>query len=473
LTCRFCRRNREHKSSASLAFAKGRIRRGGLAISRATETVTLLYPMRILVIGSGGREHALTWKLRQSPQADEIFCAPGNAGTGDIAENVAISVNDFTALVRFAKENRVDLTVVGPDDPLAAGIVDLFVSEKLRAFGPDKSAARVESSKIFAKELMRTKKIPTAEARTFSNSADALHYCEPLRFPIVIKADGLALGKGVVIAADPATASSTIEEMMNQARFGEAGRRIVVEEFLRGTECSLHALVDGKNYVLLQSARDHKRAFDGDQGPNTGGMGAFSPADNWDRKLQSRFDTEIMRPLLRGLNEEGVTFRGLLYPGLIITSDGPRVLEFNCRFGDPETQALLPRMKSDLLPLLVATIDGKIEQSAIEWDMRAAVTVVLASGGYPGKYETGKSISGLDKAASLADVQIFHAGTKRDRGDTKTAGGRVLAVTALGPTLETARARAYEAVSHIHFENCHYRRDIALNAVVANMSESL
>jgi phosphoribosylamine---glycine ligase len=429
--------------------------------------------MRILVIGSGGREHALAWKLRQSPHADRIFCAPGNTGTGEIVENVAIPVNDLAALVRFAKENRVDLTVVGPDDPLAAGIVDLFASEKLRAFGPDKSAARIESSKIFAKELMRSQKIPTAEARTFSNSDEALLYSERLRFPIVIKADGLALGKGVVIAADGATARSTIDEMMNQARFGDAGRRIVVEEFLQGTECSLHALVDGKNYLLLESARDHKRAFDGNRGPNTGGMGAFSPADNWDRKLQSRFIAEIMEPLLRGLTLENVAFRGLLYPGLILTSTGPRVLEFNCRFGDPETQALLPRMKSDLLPLLEATIDGKIEQCGIEWDARTAVTVVLASGGYPGKYEIGKSISGLDEAARLGDVQIFHAGTRRDGNDVKTAGGRVLAVTALGSTLETARARAYEAVSHIHFENCHYRRDIALNAVVANMSELL
>jgi phosphoribosylamine--glycine ligase len=429
--------------------------------------------MRILVIGSGGREHALTWKLRQSPHADQIFCAPGNAGTGDIAENVAIPVSDLTALVRFAKENRVDLTVVGPDDPLAAGIVDLFRRENLRAFGPSKSAARIESSKIFAKELMRSQKIPTADARTFSNSSEALRYCEHSRFPIVIKADGLALGKGVVIAADAATARSTIDEMMNQARFGDAGRRIIIEEFLRGTECSLHALVDGKNYVLLESSRDHKRALDGDQGPNTGGMGAFSPANNWNRKLQSQFDTEIMKPLLRGFLEEGVTFRGLLYPGLIITGDGPRVLEFNCRFGDPETQVLLPRMKSDLLPLLEATIDGKIEVSAIEWDTRAAVTVVLASGGYPGKYERGKSISGLDQAAKLEDVQIFHAGTKRDGSDVKTVGGRVLAVTALGSTLETARARAYEAVSRIDFENCYYRRDIALNAVTPTMTELL
>ena len=429
--------------------------------------------MNILVIGSGGREHALAWKLRQSPQAERIFCAPGNAGTSEIAENIPIPVTDLMSLVRFAKQNRIDLTVVGPDDPLAAGIVDLFTTEKLRAFGPDKSAARIESSKIFAKELMRTRRIPTADARTFSNSAEALQYCERLRFPVVIKADGLALGKGVVIAADAGTARLTIDQMMNQARLGDSGRRIVIEEFLQGTECSLHALVDGKDYLLLESSRDHKRAFEADQGPNTGGMGAFSPANNWNKESQSRFDSEIMRPLLRGFREEGVTFRGLLYPGLMITSDGPRVLEFNCRFGDPETQALLPRMKSDLLPLLEATINGNIEQCAIEWDTRPAVTVVLASGGYPGKYETGKAISGLEDAATLQHVQIFHAGTKRDGDEIKTSGGRVLAVTALGSDLEAALARAYEAVSRISFENCHYRRDIALTAVAANVTASL
>jgi phosphoribosylamine---glycine ligase len=429
--------------------------------------------MKILIVGSGGREHALAWKLRQSPHTERIFCASGNAGTGEIAENVPIAPTDLTALVRFAKENRVDLTVVGPDDPLAAGIADLFTSEKLRVFGPNKSAARIESSKIFAKKLMRSQKIPTADARTFSDSSEALDYCERLEFPIVIKADGLALGKGVVIAADAATARSSIDEMMNQARFGDAGRRIVIEEFLRGTECSMHALIDGKNYLLLESARDHKRAFDGDDGPNTGGMGAFSPANNWNSTLQARFDDEIMKPLLRGLIQEGVTFNGLLYPGLIVTSDGPRVLEFNCRFGDPETQALLPRMRSDLVPLFEATIDGKIERCTIQWDTRVAVTVVLASGGYPGKYETGKLISGLDEAAKLDDVQIFHAGTKRHGNEIKTAGGRVLAVTALAFTLEAARWRAYEAVSCIQFENCHYRRDIALDVVTANVSEAL
>src|SRR5436309_1214570 len=357
--------------------------------------------MKILVIGGGGREHALVWKLKQSPAVDRIFCAPGNAGTAVIAENVALAASDLPQLRAFAKQNDVHLTVVGPDDPLAMGIVDLFSANKMRVFGPTKSAARLESSKIFAKELMRAQKIPTAQASTFSDSKEALRYCEQLKFPVVIKADGLALGKGVIIAPNIATARSTIEAMMNEARFGEAGRRIVIEEFLRGTECSLHALVDGKNYRLLESARDHKRAFDGDQGPNTGGMGAFSPANNWNQDLQARFEKEVMRPILRGLAKEKIVYRGLLYPGLMITSDGTRVLEFNCRFGDPETQVLLPRMKSDLVPLLEATIDGKIDQPsqgygsagnhAIEWDERPSVTVVLASGGYPAKYETGKT----------------------------------------------------------------------------------
>ncbi|PYJ18205.1 MAG: phosphoribosylamine--glycine ligase [Verrucomicrobia bacterium] len=427
--------------------------------------------MKILVIGSGGREHALAWKLKQSPYADRIFCAPGNAGTAEIGENVAISASDLGPLIRFAKENRVNLTVVGPDDPLAAGIVDLFAREGLRVFGPAKAAARLESSKIFAKELMREQGIPTAEAGTFKRSDDALRFCNPLRFPIVIKADGLALGKGVIIASDLVAARSTIDAMMNQGRFGEAGRRIVVEEFLRGTECSLHALVDGANYRLLQTARDHKRAFDKDTGPNTGGMGAFSPANNWNAELEDQFHKKIMRPLLRALQEKKITFRGLLYPGLMISADGVRVLEFNCRFGDPETQAILPRMKSDLLPLLEATIDGNIDTCTIEWDPRPAVAVVLASVGYPNKYETGKTISGLDAAARLDDVQIFHAGTKPVNDEVVTAGGRVLAVTALGSTIEVARARAYEAVSRIQFENCHYRRDIALSAITDNIEK--
>ena len=428
--------------------------------------------MKILVIGSGGREHALTWKLRQSPSVTRMFCAPGNAGTDSLGENVSIKANDFSALIRFAKDNRIDLTVVGPDDPLAAGVVDLFQAEKLRVFGPTKSAARLESSKIFAKELMCAEKIPTARAGTFSDSDEAARYCEALQFPIVLKADGLALGKGVVIAPDLATARSTIDDMMNRGRFGDAGRRVVIEEFLQGSECSLHALVDGKNYLLLETARDHKRAFDGDRGPNTGGMGAISPANNWNRELDTQFREEIIGPLLRILGKQSIDFRGLLFPGLMITDEGARVLEFNCRFGDPETQAILPRLQSDLLPLLEATIDGKIGGHRVKWDPRPAVTVVMASRGYPEKYETGKQISGLDDAAKLADVQIFHAGTRKDNGDIVTAGGRVLAITALGPTIEATRIRVYEAVSRIHFEGAHFRRDIAAkNATALRDSE--
>jgi len=418
--------------------------------------------VKILVVGSGGREHALVWKLSQSSEADRIFCAPGNAGTEEIAENVSIPANDLPKLVCFAKENRIDLTVIGPDDALAAGIVDLFEAKKLRVFGPTKEAARLEASKIFAKELMSAEKIPTAQARTFSSSAEALTYCDEVALPVVIKADGLALGKGVIMAHDRADARQAVRSMMEERAFGEAGRRIIIEECLRGSECSVHALVSGKSFRMLATARDHKRALDGDEGPNTGGMGAVSPADNWNTEREGNFTSSIMQPLLDGLTRNGTMFRGLLFPGLMITDDGLRVLEFNCRFGDPETQVILPRMKSDLLPLLVATIEGGLENVAIEFDPRIAVTVILASGGYPGKYETGKSIEGLKNTARLSEVQIFHAGTKRQEGKTVTSGGRVLATTALGGSVSQARERAYAAINQIHFEACRFRRDIAL-----------
>ena len=427
--------------------------------------------MRILVVGSGGREHALAWKLSQSSRVDQIYCAPGNAGTEQIAKNVPLAANDLCGLASFARKNGIDLTVVGPDDPLANGIVDLFDAEGLRVFGPSKAAARLESSKIFAKEMMRKCRIPTALAGSFDRSDRALAFCERLQFPIVIKADGLALGKGVVIARDCAEASAAIEAMMNQAQFGEAGRRIVVEEFLRGTECSVHALVGGTGYRMLATARDHKRAYDGDKGPNTGGMGAISPADNWNAEAQTIFDREVMRPLVRGLMRSGVAFSGLLFPGLMMTAEGLRVLEFNCRFGDPETQAILPRLKSDLLDLLEATVNGTVQNVRIEWDERVAVTVVLASGGYPGKYDTAKPITGLEECAALPQVQVFHAGTRReDDGAIVTAGGRVLAITALGSTAVEARERAYDAVARVQFEGCHYRRDIALQTDTANVA---
>jgi phosphoribosylamine--glycine ligase len=418
--------------------------------------------VKILVVGSGGREHALAWKLAESPEVDRIFCAPGNAGTEEIGENVSIRASELSELVRFAKENRIGLTVIGPDDALAAGIVDLFEAEGLRVFGPNQKAAQLEASKIFAKELMSAEKIPTAEARTFSSSKEALDYCGEVALPVVIKADGLALGKGVITAHDRENARQAVQAMMEERVFGEAGRRIIIEECLRGSECSVHALVSGESFRMLATARDHKRALDGDEGPNTGGMGAVSPADNWNTEREREFADSIMQPLLHGLTRNGRTFRGLLFPGLMITNKGLRVLEFNCRFGDPETQAILPRLKSDLVSLLMATIEGGLEDVIIEFDSRTAVTVILASAGYPGKYGTGRRIDGLEDAARLPEVRIFQAGTKRQDGKIVTSGGRVLAITALGESVTEARERAYDAIRQIHFEGCHFRRDIAL-----------
>ena len=418
--------------------------------------------MRILVVGSGGREHALAWKLAESPDVDRVFCAPGNAGTEEIGENVSIPASELLELVRFAKQNRIDLTVIGPDDALAGGIVDLFEAEALRVFGPNQKAAQLEASKIFAKDLMSTEKIPTAEARTFSSSKEALNYCGEVTLPVVIKADGLALGKGVIIAHDREEARQAVQAMMEERVFGEAGRRIIIEECLRGSECSVHALVSKNSFRMLATARDHKRAFDGDEGPNTGGMGAVSPADNWNTERERDFADSIMQPLLRGLTRNGRIFRGLLFPGLMITNNGLRVLEFNCRFGDPETQAILPRLKSNLVSLLMATIEGQLGDVTVEFDSRTAVTVILASGGYPGKYDTEKRIEGLQDAARLPEVRIFQAGTKRQDGKIVTSGGRVLAITALGESVTEARERAYSAISQIHFEGCHFRRDIAL-----------
>jgi phosphoribosylamine--glycine ligase len=425
--------------------------------------------VKVLVVGGGGREHALVWKLKQSSALERIFCAPGNPGTEELGDNVPIRASDIGALRQFAKQNSIDLTVVGPDDPLAAGIVDEFEGEGLRIFGPSKGAARLESSKIFAKQLMQQHGIPTATAATFDNADAAREFCQRAQFPLVIKADGLALGKGVIVVNTVEEAVETIDAMMEQGKFSEAGRRVVIEEFLRGRECSLHALVSGSDFRMLASARDHKRAFDRDRGPNTGGMGAVSPADTWTDQLQAQFDERVMRPLLAGLKEAGVHFRGLLFPGLIITAEGAKVLEFNCRFGDPETQVILPRLRSDLLELLDGTIDGRLNSVSIDWDTRVAVTVVMASAGYPDQYETGKEITGLQTVAKIPDVQVFHAGTRRDHGRVVTAGGRVLAVTGFGESTSQARERAYAAVGQIGFEGSHYRRDIALRGVTAKL----
>ena len=382
--------------------------------------------MKILVVGSGGREHALAWKLAESPEVDRIFCAPGNAGTEEIGENVSIRASELSELVRFAKENRIGLTVIGPDDALAAGIVDLFEAEGLRVFGPNQKAAQLEASKIFAKELMSAEKIPTAEARTFSSSKEALGYCGEVTLPVVIKADGLALGKGVIIAHDRENARQAVQAMMEERVFGEAGRRIIIEECLRGSECSVHALVSGESFRMLATARDHKRALDGDEGPNTGGMGAVSPADNWNTEREREFADSIMQPLLHGLTRNGRMFRGLLFPGLMITNKGLRVLEFNCRFGDPETQAILPRLKSDLVSLLMATIEGGLEDATIEFDSRTAVTVILASRGYPGKIRHRKTNRGAGKCRQFAGGTDFSgrnetAGRKdRDLGRSRS-----------------------------------------------------
>jgi len=418
--------------------------------------------MKILVIGSGGREHALLWKLSQSPRVQELHCAPGNAGTLQLARNHPVDANDLKGLVALTKKEEIGLTVVGPGNPLAEGIVDLFQQEGLRVFGPRASAARLESSKSFAKEFMMRHGIPTALAHTFSNSSSALAHCATAQYPLVIKADGLALGKGVVIAQTKTEAEEAIQQSMVERVYGDAGSTILVEEFLTGPECSIHALIDGGSSLLFPDAKDHKRALNGDQGLNTGGMGTISPSDVLDATMQKRVQREILDPFIKGLSTDGLFFSGMLFPGLMITSEGPKVLEFNCRFGDPETQVLMRRLKSDLLDLIEATIDGTLSQVQPEWDDRVAICVVLASGGYPGPIEKGKVIAGIEAASSDPDVVIFHAGTSFHENRTVTNGGRVLGITALGWTLEEARGKAYAAAQKITFEGKQMRSDIGL-----------
>jgi phosphoribosylamine--glycine ligase len=415
---------------------------------------------RILVTGSGGREHALAWKLAQSPEVEKIYAAPGNAGTAPLGENVAIAAEDVEKLVEFAKSNGIDFTIVGPDDALAAGVVDAFQKAGLKIFGPPAAAARLESSKAFAKEFMRRHGIPTADYREFTDCAEALDFCRSAKYPLVVKADGLALGKGVIIAQNLGEAEGAVRMCLEDGAFGVAGKRIVVEEFLEGVECSIHALVDGSSYLLLPDCRDHKKAFDGNTGPNTGGMGTISPSGSVDEALRARICREVLDPFLAGIQKDGIAFRGMLFPGLMLTAEGPKVLEFNCRWGDPETQVLVSRLSSDLLPLLEATADGTLAEVSPEWDERAAVCVILASGGYPGSYEKGKAISGLESAGELADVVIFHAGTKAQAGQILTNGGRVLGVTALGTNLTEARALAYGGADRISFQGVQRRNDI-------------
>lgn len=422
--------------------------------------------MNLLIIGGGGREHALAWKLAQSPRVSQIFCAPGNAGTARMgARNLPLAITDPDGLVAAAREHRVDFTVVGPDDALAAGVVDRFQAAGQRIFGPTRSAARLESSKIFTKELFARHRIPTAAAGIFTNPDEAERFCRGKTYPLVVKADGLATGKGVLIVPDERAAGEAVDAMMRQGRFGEAGRRVVIEEFLAGRECSLHVLLDGRGgYRLLPAAQDYKRALDGDAGPNTGGMGTVSPpVQPPDAATETRIAREILDPLVAALVEERLDFRGLLFPGLMLTADGPKVLELNARFGDPETQVLLPRLRGDLLPALEACVEGRLDSApALAFDPRPAVCVVLASGGYPGAHPTGKPITGLD-ADPGPEVCVFHAGTRLDEatGRVVTSGGRVLGVTALGRDLADARARAYAAAERIGFAGRHFRRDIA------------
>jgi phosphoribosylamine---glycine ligase len=416
--------------------------------------------MKVLIVGSGGREHALAWKATQSPKVTEVFVAPGNAGTEQLGTNVAISATDASGLVRFAAAQSIDLTIIGPDDALAAGLVDQLQAAGLRAFGPKQHAARLESSKGFAKRFMTRHRIPTAPFRTCSTSEEARRALGDFGLPVVIKADGLALGKGVLVAHDRAEALQAIVDTMEAHRFGEAGNTVVIEEFLSGFECSIHALVDGASYLLFPTAQDHKQLYDGSLGPNTGGMGTFSPSARIDETLLQRIETEILRPLLQGIREEGIDFRGLLFPGLMITADGPKVLEFNCRFGDPETQSILPRLESDLIDLLEATIDGRLAEARPVWDTRTALCVIMASRGYPGSYEKGKTIQGIEAAEQDPAIRVFQAGTRREKEKVVTSGGRVLGVTALAPDLPAARQAAYEAVAKIEFEGSYFRRDI-------------
>lgn len=421
--------------------------------------------MKVLVIGGGGREHALVWKLRQSPRVSAIFCAPGNAGIAQLATCMPIRISDHAALLDFARREEIALTVVGPDDALAAGIVDHFEDAGLRIFGPRRGAARLESSKVFAKEFMQRHSIPTARSESFTDSTAAQRFAQRTPHPLVIKADGLALGKGVIIARNRWESGLAIHEIMEMRKFGDAGRSVVIEEFLDGEECSIHALVDGRNYLLFPSAQDHKRALDGDLGLNTGGMGTFSPAAKLvTPELEARIRGEVLEPFLAGVQADGMDFRGMLFPGLMVTADGPRVLEFNCRFGDPETQVLLTRLESDLVDLLEATIDRRLGQIEAHWSGNIAVCVVMASGGYPGSYASGKPIRGLDH---VADATVFHAGTRLENGVVATAGGRVLGVTALAPDLAAAREKAYAAVGTIDFEGAQFRRDIAAKGLPA------
>jgi len=427
--------------------------------------------MRILVIGSGGREHALCWKISQSVKCSKIYCAPGNGGIRHIAEVVDIEADNIDALLKFAKENRIDFTVVGPEVPLVKGIVDKFQKEGLKVFGPTAKLAAIEGSKIFAKSLMKKAGVPTAAFEVFDNIDSALKYAAAKKLPLVVKADGLCAGKGVVICKAQDELRSALKSMLVDKAFGTAGEKVIIEDCLVGEEASIIVISDGKNVMPLASSQDHKRIFDGDMGPNTGGMGAYSPAPVITNELFKKIIDTIIYPVINTLAKDGMPYKGVLYAGIMVTKDGPFVLEFNARFGDPETQAIMPRLKSDLVEIMERAVDGRLDGFFIDWDPRPCVSVVLASGGYPNKYDKGMEIKGLDEAAVMKDVMIFHAGTRKGRraADSDklliTAGGRVLNVTALGDDLQKAIDNCYNAVRAIHFDKMHYRRDIGAKAM--------
>ncbi|MEK7132791.1 MAG: phosphoribosylamine--glycine ligase [Patescibacteria group bacterium] len=422
--------------------------------------------MDVLVVGSGGREHALAWKLAQSPRVGKLYIAPGNGGTRTIGENVAIAADDIAALVHFAKEHSIGLTVVGPDNSLALGIVDAFHTAGLRIFGPSKSAAQIESSKVFSKRLMEEAGIPTAEFKVFKKYEDALDYVREKGTPIVIKASGLALGKGVYVCGTNAEAEEALKEIMINRAHKDAGDEVVTEEFLDGEEVSIHALCDGKEYLMFPPAQDHKRIGEGDTGKNTGGMGVIAPVLKIGGEMQNEIRTKVIRPILSALEKRGAPFSGLLYPGLKITSKGPKVLEFNARFGDPECQVYMRLMNTGLLELLEACADGNLAGKYLEWNPGFAVNIVLASGGYPDAYKKGFPITGIEEAEKIPGVVVFHAGTAIQGETLNTAGGRVLGVSAVGDTLKQALDHAYEAVELINFEGKYFRRDIGAKALL-------
>jgi len=421
--------------------------------------------MNVLLIGSGGREHAIAWKLAQSKDLTKLYIAPGNPGTAQCGQNIPIGADDADELLDFARQNDVALVVVGPEDPLASGLVDAFEAAGIKAFGPSADAAQLEADKAFAKQLMRSSSVSTAEGRTFDRFSDAKAYIASRDEPVVVKAAGLAKGKGVFVCDDPSDGILAAEQIMCDKVFGSAGDIIIVEDKLLGEEASILAFVDGRNIYVMESSQDHKPIGDGDTGPNTGGMGAYSPAPVVTEDLMNQITREILVPVVDGMNRNETPYKGVLYAGIMITGGGPRVLEFNVRFGDPETQPIFARLKSDLLEVLLAVCNGTLDRITLEWDRRPAVCVVMASGGYPGDYEKGKKIVGLQEAQLLEDVIVFHAGTKDTDGDIVTNGGRVLGVTALGDTIQDAKARAYRAVDKIKFDGAYCRRDIADKAI--------